>query len=90
MLLRLDSFDSLLGMHGSRRRNDNSLQPLVLQHVVVVLVQLHAVRGQIGSAPFQLAVVWRARSDELGAGGALEEIQGMAFAHAAETGAADF
>ena len=90
VLVGCDGLDGLLGMHGGGRSNDNSFQALMFKHVIVVLVQLHAVRSKVDLGPFQFRVVRRASCHEVGTGGPLKEVQGMALAHAAETSTADF
>ena len=90
MLIGVGRLDSLLCVHGRRGRNHNSLQPLMLQHIVVVLVNLDAVRGQVLLGPFNLSVVGSAGGDQLCARSPFEEVPGMPLAHAAETSTADF
>lgn len=90
MLIGIDRLDRLLGMYSSRRRNDDSLETLMLQHGIIVLVQTDTKWLQVLLGPFELCRVWRAGGDEFSTGSAFEEVQCMALAHATEAGAADF
>lgn len=82
-------FDCLFCMNGGSSPDDNGLQTGVLDHVLVLGVQGHAVRFEVLLCPLDLLGVWRECSDQLRAGSAVEEVDGMAFAHAAEASGAD-
>lgn len=89
VLVGFNRLDCLLGVNSGRGCNHDSLQTLMLQHIVVVLVQRHAKWNQVCLGPFELSGIWRTGGDEFSARSALQEVQGVTLAHAAETGAAD-
>lgn len=90
MLLGIDGLDGLLGVHGCGRCDNDGFQAFLLQHIVVVLVELDSVGSKVDLGPFDLSVVRGAGGDELRAGSALQEVEGVALAHAAEARATDF
>lgn len=89
MLLSINRLDSLFSVNSRCRSHNNGFQSLVLQHVIVVLVQLDAVRSEVHLGPFDLSIVRRTGSDQFCARSTFKEVQGMALAHTAETSAAD-
>ena len=89
VLVRVDGLDGLLGVHRCHRRYHHRLQALVLQHLVVVRVQLGAVRLQVLLAPCDFFLVGTVGGDQLGARCAVEEVEGVTGAHAAEAGDGD-
>lgn len=89
VLAGFNGFDGLLGVHRRHGGHAHRLEPLVLQHLVVVRVQLHAPRLEVLLCPGQLFGIGREGGNQLGAGGTVEEVVGMAGTHAAETGHGD-
>lgn len=63
MLIGVDRLDRLLGMYSRRRRDDHSLETLMLQHVIIVLVQTNTEWLQVFLGPFELCGVWRTGGD---------------------------
>lgn len=84
----LHGFDCLFCVNGGSSTDDNGLQTGVLDHVLVLGVQGHTVRLKVLLRPLNLLWVRRECSDQLRAGRAVEEVDGMAFAHAAEASSA--
>lgn len=80
----VEGLDALLGVDGGDGGDDDGLETLVVDHLVVVVVQLDAVGLELGLAPLELLGVGGEDGDELGAGGPVEEVGGMTLAHAAE------
>lgn len=62
----------------------------MLEHVVVVLVQPDTEWFKMSFGPFELDRVRRAGSDQFSSRSTFEEVQGMALAHTAKAGTADF
>ena len=89
MQIRLDGFDRLLSMHSCHAGNDDCLQPLLLDHLFVRGVDSDTPWLEVLFRPLDFALVWCAGCDELGAGCAVEEVQGVTLAHAAEACAGD-
>ena len=89
MLVHVDGLDGLLGVHRRHRRYHHRLQALVLQHLVVVCVQLGAVRLQVLLAPCDFFLVGSEGGDQLGARRAVEEVEGVTGSHTAEAGDGD-
>lgn len=55
----MDCFDGLLGMHRGDRGHNNSLQAGMLQHFIVIRVDLDARGLEMHGCPFQLyGKVW--------------------------------
>lgn len=72
----LNSFDSLLGVDGSRAGDDDGLQGLFLvQHGLVVCV---GATTELGLCSVELGLHWRAHGDQFSARSERSEVAGMA------------
>jgi hypothetical protein len=80
----LHGLDSLLCVHGCGSTNDDSLETRLLNHLLVVIVQGDSMWLKVDLGPSHLLRVGSKGSDELSAGSAVEEVDGMSLAHAAE------
>ena len=89
VLTGLDGIDRLLSVCRGDGRDNNRLQALVPQHLVVVAVRLDTKRLEMLLCPCCLLCVWREGCHELGLGCAVQEVEGVAGAHAAQPGAGD-
>lgn len=89
MQIGFNCLDSLLSMYSRHGCDDYSLQAFLLEHLVIVLIQAHAKWFQMLLCPLDLSIIWCARSYELCSWCAIEEMKGVAFAHASEAGASD-
>lgn len=77
--------DRLLRVHCGDGGNENGLETLVLDHLVVVIVELHAIRLEVLLCPLHLGGLWREGSYELRPRGPVQKICGVTLAHAAQT-----
>lgn len=84
MLVGLDGLDGLLGVDSSDRGHDDGLEALVLEHLVVVRVDLDA--GQLRGGPLGLLGVRGEGGYELGPGRAVLHVEGVPGTHAAQAG----
>ena len=89
MLASLNSLDRLRSVCCGDGRNNNSLQTLVLQHLVVVIVDLDTEGHKVLLGPLGLLGVWCEGCDQLGLGCAVQEVEGVTGAHAAEARASN-
>ena len=78
--------DGLFGVNRSRSADYYGIEPGVLQHLLVVVVQSHAIGLEVELAPGELLLVRRKGSNEFCAGRPIEEVEGMSLAHATESG----
>jgi hypothetical protein len=81
--------DGLLGVDGSDGGDNDGFEARVLQHLVVVGVDLGAKRHEVRLRPRNFRLLGRERGNQLSPRGAVEEVEGVASAHAAETGDSD-
>lgn len=86
MQIGFDGLDGLLSVHGGGGRDDDSFEARVLEHLVVVGVDCAARGLEVLAAPGYFTRLWCKCCDELGAGGQVEEVEGVTGAHAAEAG----
>lgn len=89
VLAGLDSLDRLLGVCCGDGCNNDCLQTLVLEHQVEVAVDLDAPWLKVLFCPGSFLGIRCEGRDQLGLGCAVEEMEGMASAHAAEAGASN-
>jgi hypothetical protein len=90
VLVSCNRLERLFGVHCSGRGDNHGNQALVLEHVVVVLVQPDAEGLEMSLSPFQLDGVRGASSDQFSSRSTFEEVEGMALAHTAKAGTANF
>lgn len=74
MLVGINGFDGLLGVDSCHGGDDDGLQAFLLQHLVVVFVQAHAVRLEVDFSPLDLGVIGRAGCDQFCARCAVQEM----------------
>jgi hypothetical protein len=84
VLSGLDRLDRVLSVHCGDGRYTDSLKTLVLQHLVVVGVDLDTPWLKILLCPRNLILSWCESRYEFSFGCAVEEVVCMASAHAAE------
>lgn len=87
VLASLDGLDRLLGVCCGDGCNNNCLQTLVLQHLVVVIVDLNAEGHEVLLSPLGFFRIWCEGCYKLGLGCAVQEVEGVTSTHAAEAGA---
>ena len=66
-----------------------SFETFVREHLLVVVVECHAVWLEVLFTPFELLLIWRECGDKLSAGGLVQDVQSVSGAHAAQTGNSD-
>ena len=84
MQVFLHGLDGFFCVGRGSSANQNSLQTLVFEHGQVITVYSNSVWLPIELSPKAFSFVWRKDSDELRAGSAVEQVEGMAFTHSAQ------